>query len=57
MRAYTLEVLERAYRREYGDLPEEEIREKARELYKKLQALDVYRRYGNRKAYEMSELI
>ena len=47
MRRHTLEILERAYCRACEALPEVEVRDKAKALYKRLQALDVYWRHGS----------
>lgn len=57
MKYYTLVMLEEAYRREYPDLPEKEIKKRAVLLHRKLNTLDTYWRRSNQRFYRMSELM
>lgn len=56
MKYYTLDMLERVYRRQYPDLPETEIKEKAKHLHKELNTLEVRWKRSNRRFYQMNEL-
>jgi len=57
MKYYTLDMLERAYHQEYPDLPENLIKEKAKQLHKKLNTLDIHWKRSNRRFYEKNELV
>jgi hypothetical protein len=57
MKYYTLEMLERIYRRQFPELADEEIREKAKELHKLLNTLDANWRRSNRRFYGNIDLI
>lgn len=57
MRYYTLDILERMYSREYPDLPESEIKKKAKQLHKQLNTLDIQWKRSNRRFYKMHELV
>jgi hypothetical protein len=56
MRYYTLEILERIYRREFPELADDEIRAKAKELHRLLNTMDIAWKRSNRRFYENSEL-
>lgn len=57
MRYYTLDVLERMYRRDYPDLPDSEIKKKAKQLHKQLNILDVQWKRNNRRFYQVHKLV
>jgi hypothetical protein len=57
MKYYTLDVLERAYRRQYPDLSEIEIKEKAKQLHKELNTLEIRWKRSNKRFYQKNELI
>lgn len=56
MKYYTLEMLEDMYRQESPELPEEEIKKKAKELHRLLNTLDVAWKRSNRKFYSKVQL-
>ncbi|MDR3561760.1 MAG: hypothetical protein P4N59_10045 [Negativicutes bacterium] len=57
MKYYTLETLERIYRRECPQLTDDEVRGKAKELHRALNTLDISWKRSNRRFYGNIELI
>jgi hypothetical protein len=57
MKYYTLDMLEKAYRREYPDMPEKLVQKKAEILHKKLNTLDKYWKRSNQRFYHRNELV
>ncbi|WP_371374195.1 hypothetical protein [Sporomusa aerivorans] len=57
MKYYTLEMLEGAYSREYPDMPEHVIKEKAKQLHRKMNTLDIYWKRSNRRFYQNNDLM
>lgn len=56
MRYYTLDALERLYRQEHPDLPDREIKERAKQLHRQLNTWDIRWRRSNRRFYKMNQL-
>lgn len=57
MKYYTLEMLENYYRRENSELPESEIKERAKKLHSQLNTLDIRWKRSNRRFYRNNELV
>lgn len=57
MKYYTAAMLEEIYKNEYPEMTADAIRNKAKELHKELNRLDIYWKRNNRRFYRQFELI